>query len=78
VIFCSLFSEFVSVGEAYALAGRFDEAIPPLRQYLRRYPKFLLPHLALVRVYSELGNAAEGAGGGGRGLADQPQVLTGN
>src|SRR5262245_15699459 len=48
-----------SVGIAYALAGRPEEAIAPLKQYLSRYPHTLGAHLILTAVYSELGKAAE-------------------
>jgi len=48
-----------SVGTAYYLAGRPEEAIAPLKQYLSRYPNILGAHLTLAAVYSELGRAAE-------------------
>jgi adenylate cyclase len=48
-----------SVGAAYAVAGRYEEAIAPLKQYLSRYPNILPAHLTLAAVYSELGHAAE-------------------
>jgi adenylate cyclase len=49
----------VSVGGAYSLAGRPEEAIGPLQSYLSRYPNILGAHLTLAAVYSELGQAAE-------------------
>jgi adenylate cyclase len=49
----------IFVGEAYALAGKPEEAIAPLRQYLSRYPNFLGGHLDLAAGYSELGREAE-------------------
>jgi adenylate cyclase len=48
-----------SVGTAYSLAGRPEEAIATLRQYLNRYPNILSPHLTLAAVYSELGKEEE-------------------
>jgi adenylate cyclase len=48
-----------SVGTAYALAGRPEEALASLKQFLTRYPNILLAHLMLAAVYSELGQAAE-------------------
>jgi len=48
-----------SVGTAYAIAGRFEEARAPLQRSLSRYPNILFVHLALAAVYSELGQAAE-------------------
>jgi tetratricopeptide (TPR) repeat protein len=48
-----------SVGIAYALAGRPEEAIAPLKQYLSHYPNVLGTHLTLAAVYSELGKEAE-------------------
>jgi adenylate cyclase len=47
------------VGIAYVLAGRPDEAIAPLKQYLTRYPDILNAHLTLAAVYSELDKEAE-------------------
>jgi TolB-like protein/class 3 adenylate cyclase/Tfp pilus assembly protein PilF len=48
-----------SVGAAYYLAERPEEAIAPLKQYLTHYPNILGPHLTLTAVYSELGREAE-------------------
>jgi adenylate cyclase len=48
-----------SVGSAYAVAGRYDEARLPLQRYLSRYPNILPPHLTLAVVYNELGQVAE-------------------
>ena len=48
-----------SVGAAYYLAGRPDEAIAPLKQFLTRYPNILGAHLSLAAVYSELGKETE-------------------
>jgi adenylate cyclase len=47
------------IGTAYYLAGRPEEAIAPLKQYLTRYPNFLGAHLHLAAVHSELGKDAE-------------------
>ena len=49
----------IFIGEAYALAGKLEEAIDPLQRYLTHYPNFLGAHLDLVGVYSELGREAE-------------------
>lgn len=46
------------VGTAYALAGRYEEAVAPLKQYLSHYPNIVGPHLTLTAVYSELGQEA--------------------
>jgi tetratricopeptide (TPR) repeat protein len=48
-----------SIGAAYDLAGRPEEAVAPLKQYLTRYPNILGAHLTLAAVYSELGKEAE-------------------
>ena len=48
-----------SVGTAYAVAGRYEEAVTPLQRYLSRYPNILAAHLTLAAVYSELGKEAE-------------------
>jgi adenylate cyclase len=47
------------VGAAYYLAGRPEEAIAPLKQFLTRYPNILSAHLTLAAVYSELGKETE-------------------
>jgi tetratricopeptide (TPR) repeat protein len=48
-----------NIGWAYSLAGRPEEAIAPLKQYLSRYPNILGAHLLLAAAYSELGKDAE-------------------
>ena len=48
-----------SLGPAYAVAGRYEEARPLLQRSLGRYPNILRIHLALAVVYSELGQTAE-------------------
>jgi adenylate cyclase len=48
-----------SVGAAYYLAGRPEEALAPLKQFIARYPNILSAHLTLATVYSELGKEAE-------------------
>jgi len=48
-----------SIGAAYYLAGKPEEAIAPLRQYLSHYPNILGAHLTLAAVYSELGKETE-------------------
>jgi adenylate cyclase len=52
-------SHLAYVGAAYAVAGRYEEARPPLQRYLSHYPNILPAHLLLAAVYSELGQAAE-------------------
>jgi tetratricopeptide (TPR) repeat protein len=48
-----------SIGRAYYLAGKPEEAIAPLKQFLSRYPNILGAHLTLAAVYSELGKETE-------------------
>jgi tetratricopeptide (TPR) repeat protein len=48
-----------SIGIAYYLAGRPEEAIASLKQFLSHYPNILGVHLTLAAVYSELGREAE-------------------
>jgi len=48
-----------SVGAAYSLAGRPEDAIAPLKQFLTHYPNILGAHLTLAAVYSELSKEAE-------------------
>jgi adenylate cyclase len=62
-----------SVGAAYYLAGRPEEAIAPLKQYLARYPNILGAHLTLAAVYSELGEEAEARAEAAEVLQINPQ-----
>ena len=62
-----------SVGIAYAVAGRPEEAIAPLKQYLVRYPNMLGAHLTLAAVYSGLGQAAEARAEAAEVLRINPQ-----
>ena len=48
-----------SVGIAYAITGRYEEAQAPLQRYLARYPNYLPTHLTLAFVDSELGQDIE-------------------
>lgn len=48
-----------SVGTAYTVAGHYEQARAPLQRYLNRYPNSLPAHLALVTVYSDMGQDAE-------------------
>jgi adenylate cyclase len=48
-----------SVGTAYAVAGRYEEARAALQRYLTHYPNILGAHLTLAAVYSELGREAK-------------------
>jgi TolB-like protein/Flp pilus assembly protein TadD len=48
-----------SVGIAYALAGRYEEALTPLKRFLSRYPNGLDAHVGLAGIYSELGREEE-------------------
>jgi tetratricopeptide (TPR) repeat protein len=44
-----------SIGAAYYLAGKPEEAIAPLKQFIARYPNHVGPHLGLAAAYSALG-----------------------
>jgi adenylate cyclase len=48
----------LNLGIAYALIGRTEEAVTPLKQYLTRYPNMLSAHLTLIAVHSELEQTA--------------------
>ena len=50
---------FFSLGCAYHLAGRFEEAVAPLERFVLRHPQDRLGHLHLAAVYSELGREKE-------------------
>jgi len=52
-------AHLASVGMAYAVAGRPEQALAPLQRFLSRYPNVLQAHLALAAVYSELGQKAK-------------------
>jgi adenylate cyclase len=62
-----------SVGAAYYLAGRPEEAIAPLKQFLTHYPNILGAHLTLAAVYSELGKEAEARAEAAEVLRINPQ-----
>jgi tetratricopeptide (TPR) repeat protein len=47
------------LGLVYFFAGRYEEAIAPLKRFLAHLPNFLGAHLVLAGVYSELGREAE-------------------
>jgi tetratricopeptide (TPR) repeat protein len=49
----------INISTAYYLAGRPEDAIAPLKQYLSHYPNILGAHLTLAAVYDELGREAE-------------------
>jgi adenylate cyclase len=63
---------YLSIGAAYFLAGRPEEAIAPLKQYLARYPNVLGAHLHLAAAYSELGREAEARAEGAEVLRLNP------
>ena len=48
-----------AIGSAYYFAGKPEETIAPLKQFLTRYPHILDAHLTLAAAYSELGKDAE-------------------
>jgi tetratricopeptide (TPR) repeat protein len=52
-------AHLASVGMAYAVAGRPEQALASLQRFLSRYPNVLQAHLTLAAVYSELGRKAE-------------------
>jgi TolB-like protein/Tfp pilus assembly protein PilF len=62
-----------SIGTAYYLAGKPEEAIVPLKQYLSCYPNILGPHLTLAAVYSELGREVEARAEAAEVLRINPQ-----
>jgi tetratricopeptide (TPR) repeat protein len=62
-----------SIGTAYYLAGRPEEAITPLKQFLIHQPNILGAHLNLAAVYSELGREAEARAEAAEVLRINPQ-----
>jgi adenylate cyclase len=63
------------VGTAYAVAGRYAEAVAPLQRFLSRYPNRLDIHLTLAAVCSELGREAEARAEAAEVLRINPQFL---
>jgi adenylate cyclase len=51
-------AHLASVGTAYAVAERPEQALAPLQRFLSRYPNILHARLTLAAVYSELGREA--------------------
>ena len=62
-----------SVGTAYYLAGRPEEAIAPLKQYIARYPNILGAHLNLAAAYSDLDREVEARAEAAEVLRINPQ-----
>jgi TolB-like protein/class 3 adenylate cyclase/Flp pilus assembly protein TadD len=62
-----------SVGVAYYLAGRPEEAVAPLQRFLSHYRHALGAHLTLAAVYSELGKEAEAQAEAAEVLRINPQ-----
>jgi adenylate cyclase len=63
----------INVGTAYELAGKPEEAVAPLKQFLTHYPNILGAHLTLAAVYSELGKEAEARAEAAEVLRINPQ-----
>jgi adenylate cyclase len=47
------------LGRAYALLGRYDEALPLLQKVVTRYPEHFPAHADLAAIYSEVGREGE-------------------
>jgi TolB-like protein len=47
------------LGRAYALAERYDDAIPALKRVAVAYPDFLWAHIELAAIYEKLGRLEE-------------------
>ena len=52
-------THLATVGMAYAVAERYEEARAPFQRYLSHYPSMLPFHFLLAVAYSELGQVAE-------------------
>lgn len=48
-----------ALGQAYAFAGRYAEALTTQKGVLARWPDFWLSHLSLAIIYSELDQPTE-------------------
>jgi tetratricopeptide (TPR) repeat protein len=64
---------YLDIGIAYYLAGRPEEAITALKQFLTYHPNMLGGHLTLAAVYSELGKEAEARAEGAEVLRINPK-----
>ncbi len=49
----------LSLGHAYYLARRHEEAIEPFQRYIERKPSRGFPHAMLAAIYAELGRDEE-------------------
>jgi adenylate cyclase len=49
----------MSVGGAYVVMGRYEDAIPILKQSLSAYPNIMVTHLFLIKAYVQLGREDE-------------------
>jgi len=45
----------LDVGVAYVEMGRYEDAIPVLKQSLAAYPNIMVSHLSLIKAYVDLG-----------------------
>jgi TolB-like protein/predicted Zn-dependent protease len=61
------------LGHAYALTGRYEEAIATLRQFLSRTPNVLHAQLVLALAYSEAGRVEEARAAAAEVLRISPQ-----
>ena len=61
-----------TLGFAYLLLGRYEEAIAALKQALNRNPNWLFIHTNLAVIYSELGREEEARAEGSEVLRLSP------
>jgi adenylate cyclase len=66
----------LTLGWAYVIAGRYEEALVPLTQALPLIPNNLQPHWALVICYVELGREEEARAAAGEMLRIAPHFST--
>jgi adenylate cyclase len=45
----------MSVGIAYVLMGRYEDAVPILKESVRAYPHIMVTHISLIQAYVGLG-----------------------
>jgi TolB-like protein/class 3 adenylate cyclase/Flp pilus assembly protein TadD len=64
---------FNSLGAAYLLARRYEEAVTALQQALSRNSNYLIAHLNLAGAYSELGREEEARAEAGEVMRLNPQ-----
>jgi adenylate cyclase len=62
-------------GMAYMAMGSYQEAVPPLKRFLTRYPTYAGGHQELVACYVELGRNEEARAEAAEVMRNKPAIL---